>query len=177
MSLITPESVWNLQKSLAAKAKGNPTYRFYSLYDKICRRDVLELAYRRCKANGGSPGVDGQTFEQIEEEGEAAWLDGLMEELKQKKYRPGVVKRVWIPKPDGKKRPLGVPRIRDRVVQMAAVLVLEPIFEEDFPEEQYGYRPNRGAHDAVRAIHKWVNQGHKEIVDGDPFLITNFSKA
>ena len=167
MSLITPESVWNLQKSLAAKAKGNPTYRFYSLYDKICRKDVLRFAYRCCKANGGSPGIDGQTFAQIEEKGLAKWLEGLAEELQQKRYKPGVVKRVWIPKPDGKQRPLGVPRIRDRVVEMAAVLVIEPIFEEDFPEEQYGYRPGRGAHDAVRTIHRWVNQGHGEVVDGD----------
>ena len=167
MSLRTPESVWNLQKALAAKAKGSPTFRFYSLYDKICRRDVLGFAYRRCKANGGSPGTDGQTFEQIEAEGLGAWLDGLTEELQQKRYKPGAVKRVWIPKPDGKRRPLGVPRIRDRVVQMAAVLVLEPIFEEDFPGEQYGYRPGRSAHDAVRAIHRWVREGHGEVVDAD----------
>jgi RNA-directed DNA polymerase len=167
MSLITPESVWNLQKSLAAKAKGSPTYRFYSLYDKICRRDVLTFAYRCCKANGGGPGTDGQTFEQIEAEGLAKWLDGLAEELQQKRYKPGVVKRVWIPKPDGKQRPLGVPRIRDRVVEMATVLILEPIFEEDIPEEQYGYRPGRNAHDAIRTIHRWIRQGHREIVDGD----------
>jgi len=167
MSLETPESVWNLQKSLAAKAKGSPTFRFYSLYDKICRRDVLAYAYRRCKANGGSPGTDGQTFEQIEAGGRAEWLDGLTEELQQKRYKPGAVRRVWIPKPDGKQRPLGVPRIRDRVAQMAAVVVLEPILEEDFPEEQYGYRPERSAHDAVRTIHRWVNQGHGEVVDAD----------
>lgn len=167
MSLETPERVWNLQKSLAAKAKGSPTFRFYSLYDKICRRDVLAYAYGRCKANGGSPGTDGQTFEQIEAGGLAEWLDGLREELQQKRYKPGAVKRVWIPKADGKQRPLGVPRIRDRVVQMAAGVVLEPIFEEDFPEEQYGYRPERSAHDAVRTIHRWVNQGHGEVVDAD----------
>ena len=167
MSLRTPDSVWNLQKSLAARAKGNPTYRFYSLYDKICRADVMAFAYRRCKANGGSPGTEGQTFEQIEAEGLTGWLDGLTEELQQKKYKPGAVKRVWIPKPDGKQRPLGVPRIRDRVVQMAAVLILEPIFEEDFPEEQYGYRPERSAHDAVRNIHRWVNRGHGEVVDAN----------
>jgi group II intron reverse transcriptase/maturase len=167
MSLTTPESVWNLQKSLATKAKGNPTFRFYSLYDKICRGDVLAFAYRRCQANGGSPGTDGQSFEQIEAEGLSQWLDGLREELQQKRYQPGAVKRVWIPKPDGKQRPLGVPRIRDRVVQMAAVVVLEPIFEEDLPEEQYGYRPGRSAQDAVRTIHRWINQGHGEVVDAD----------
>jgi RNA-directed DNA polymerase len=167
MSLVTPESVWNLQKALAAKAKGNPDYRFYSLYDKICRRDVLAFAYARCKDNGGSPGADAQTFDQIEKQGRAEWLDGLVEELRQKKYKPGVVKRVWIPKSDGKRRPLGVPRIRDRVVEMATVIILEPIFEEDFPDEQYGYRPARSAHDAVRTIHRWVNQGHREVVDAD----------
>ena len=167
MSLRTPESVWNLQKSLAAKAKGSPTYRFYSLYDKICRGDVLAYAYGRCKANGGSPGVDGQTFQQIAAAGLAEWLDGLAQELQQKQYKPGAVKRVWIPKPDGKLRPLGVPRIRDRVVQMAAVIVLEPIFEEDFPDEQYGYRPGRSAHDAVRNIHRRLNEGHCEVVDAD----------
>jgi RNA-directed DNA polymerase len=167
MSLKTPESVWNLQKALAAKAKGSPKLRFYSLYDKIHRRDVLGYAYRRCKANGGSPGPDGQRFKRIEEEGLAEWLDGLTEELREKKYEPGAVKRVWIPKPDGKQRPLGVPCIRDRVVQMAAVLELEPIFEEEFPEEQYGYRPGRGAHEAIRSIHRWVNRGHGEVVDAD----------
>jgi len=167
MSLRTPESVWNLQKSLAAKAKGSSTYRFYSLYDKICRRDVLAYAYGRCKANGGSPGVDGQTFQQIESAGLAEWLDGLTNELQQKQYKPGAVKRVWIPKADGKLRPLGVPRIRDRVVQMAAVIILEPIFEEDFPDEQYGYRPGRSAHDAIRSIHRGLKGGHCEVVDAD----------
>jgi len=167
MSLRTPDSVWNLQRSLAAKAKGSPTFRFYSLYDKICRADVLLWAYGRCKANGGNPGVDGQTFRQIEAAGLSEWLDGLREELRRKVYKPGAVKRVWIPKPDGKQRPLGVPRIRDRVVQMAAVIILEPIFEEDFPEEQYGYRAHRSAHDAVRSVHRWLNRGHCEVVDAD----------
>jgi len=128
---------------------------------------VLAFAYACCKENGGSPGADGQTFEQIEAHGRAEWLDGLAEELKQKKYKPGVVKRVWIPKPDGKQRHLGIPRIRDRVVEMATVLILAPIFEQDFPDEQYGYRPERSAHDAVRTIHRWLNQGHREVVDAD----------
>jgi group II intron reverse transcriptase/maturase len=167
MSLVTPESVWNLQRSLAAKAKGSPTLRFYSLYDKICREDVLAHAYGRCKANGGSPGVDGQTFGKIESEGRSEWLDRLREELKQKEYKPGAVKRVWIPKSDGKRRPLGIPRIRDRVVQMAAVIVLEAIFEEDFPDEQYGYRPGRSAHEAIRSIHRGLNGGRSEVVDAD----------
>jgi group II intron reverse transcriptase/maturase len=128
---------------------------------------VLEFAYRSCKANGGSPGADGETFQQIEAKGLGEWLDGLKEELEQKQYKPGAVKRVWIPKPDGKERPLGVPRIRDRVAQMAAVLILEPILEEDFPDEQYGYRPGRSAHDAVRAIHRELNRGRREVVDAD----------
>ncbi len=167
MSLTTPESVWNLQKSLQAKAKANPALRFYSLYDKLYRRDVLAFAWQRCRANGGSAGVDGQTFEQIESGGLGTWLDGLTEQLKAKTYRPQAVRRVYIPKADGKLRPLGIPCIRDRVVQMAAVIVLSPIFEADMPEEQYAYRADRSAHDAIRAVHGLVNRGHREVVDAD----------
>lgn len=167
MSLITPESVWNLQQSLQAKAKANPKLRFYSLYDKIYRRDVLEFAYRRCRANGGSAGVDGQSFETIELAGLEAWLGKLTEELKSKTYKPQAVRRVYIPKADGKQRPLGIPTIKDRTVQMAAVIVLEPIFEADLPEEQYAYRANRSAHDAIRSVHGLVNQGHRSVVDAD----------
>ena len=167
MSLTTPESVWNLQKSLQAKAKANPALRFYSLYDKIYRRDVLAFAWQRCRANGGSAGVDGQTFEQIESEGLGGWLDGLTEQLRAKTYRPQAVRRVYIPKADGKLRPLGIPCIGDRVVQMAAVIVLAPIFEVDLPEEQYAYRADRSAHDAIRAVHGLVNRGHREVVEGD----------
>ncbi len=133
MSLITPESVWNLQQSLQAKAKANPMLRFYSLYDKIYRRDVLAHAWQRCRANGGSAGGDGQTFEQVEAQGLGAWLDELTEQLKSKTYQPQAVRRVYIPKADGKQRPLGIPTIRDRVVQMASVIVLGPIFEADLP--------------------------------------------
>jgi len=167
MSLTTPESVWNLQQSLQAKAKANPTLRFYSLYDKIYRRDVLAFAYQRCRANGGSAGVDGQTFEQIESEGLGAWLDGLTEELKSKTCKAQAVRRVYIPKADGKQRPLGIPTIKDRVGQMAALIVLEPIFEADLPEEQYACRAKRSAHDAIGAVHGWVNRGHREVVDAD----------
>ena len=167
MSLTTPESVWNLQQSLQAKAKANPTLRFYSLYDKMYRRDVLAFAYQRCRANGGSAGVDGQTFEQIESRGLGAWLDGLTEELKSKTYRPQAVRRVYIPKADGKQRPLGIPTIKDRVAQMAAVIVLEAIFEADLPEEQYAYRAKRSAHDAIQAVHRLVNRGHRDVVDAD----------
>lgn len=167
MSLRTPKSVWNFQQSLQAKAKANPKLRFYSLYDKIYRRDVLEFAYRRCRANGGSAGVDDQTFETIELAGLETWLDELTEELKSKTYKPQAVRRVYIPKADGKQRPLGIPTIKDRTVQMAAVIVLEPIFEADLPEEQYAYRANRSAHDAIRAVHGLVNQGHRSVVDAD----------
>jgi RNA-directed DNA polymerase len=167
MSLITPESVWNLQQSLQAKAKANPALRFYSLYDKICRRDVLAFAWRRCRENGGAAGVDGQTLEQIESAGLGAWLDQLAEELKAKTYRPQAVRRVWIPKADGKLRPLGISTIRDRVVQMAAVIVLAPIFEVDMPEEQYAYRTDRSAHDAIEAVHGLISRGHRNVVDAD----------
>jgi group II intron reverse transcriptase/maturase len=121
----------------------------------------------RCRDNGGAAGVDGQTFADIETYGEEKWLGELAEELKKKTYRPQPVRRVWIPKPDGKQRPLGIPTIRDRVVQMAAVLILEPIFEVDLQPEQYAYRPDRGALDAVQAVHALVNRGHTEVVDAD----------
>lgn len=167
MSLGTPENVWKLQKTLADRAKGDPAFRFYSLYDKIYRKDVLVAAWERCRANGGSPGADRQTFEMIEERGLGRWLEEIAEELKQKKYRPRAIKRVLIPKPDGKMRPLGIACIRDRVVQVATVLILEPIFEVDLPAEQYGYRPGKSAHDAVRAVHSWLNRGHCHVVDAD----------
>jgi group II intron reverse transcriptase/maturase len=167
MSLTTPESVWNLQRSLQAKAKANPTLRFYSLYDKMYRRDVLAHAWQRCRANGGSAGVDGQTFEQIEAQGLGAWLDKVTEQLEGKTYRPQAVRRVYIPKADGKLRPLGIPTIRDRVVQMALTIVLDPIFEADLPDEQYAYRRQRSAHDAIRAVHGLVNRGYHQVVDAD----------
>jgi len=167
VSLITPESVGQLQEALHAKAKREPAGRFHSLYDKIYRKDVLLHAWRCCRANGGAPGVDGVTFEQIESEGVSGWLEELAKELREKTYRPEAVRRVWIPKPGGKQRPLGVPRIKDRVVQMAGVIILEPIFEADLPEEQYGYRRGRSAHDAIRTIHRLLNQGYREVVDCD----------
>lgn len=149
MSLTPTLTVKKLQEALQAKAKGAPTYRFYALYDKVYRFDVLEHALARCRHNGGAPGVDGQSFADIEAYSEEKWLGELAEELKKKTYRPQPVRRVWIPKPDGSKRPLGIPTIRDRVVQMAAVLVLEPIFEADLQPEQHAYRPDRSALDAV----------------------------
>src|SRR4051794_26382964 len=167
MSLTTPMSVQKLQTALHDKAKESPDLRFHALYDKVYRRDILAFAYRCCKANGGAAGVDGQSFERIEEYGVERWLDELAEELKSRIYQPDPVRRVYIPKPDGKQRPLGVPTIRDRTVQTAAVLVLEPIFEADLQPEQYAYRKDRSALDAVRHVHKLINTGHGEIVDAD----------
>lgn len=167
MSLTPPPKVRKLQEALHAKAKGSPDYRFYALYDKVYREDILEHAYLCCKANRGAAGVDGQTFEDIETYGRERWLGELAKEVKEKTYRPQAVRRVWIPKPNGTLRPLGIPTIGDRVVQTAAVLVLEPIFEADLQPEQYAYRPNRSALDAVKAVHKLLNTGHTEVVDAD----------
>lgn len=167
MNLTTPLSVQKLQTALHDKAKGSPNFRFYALYDKVYRKDVLAFAYDCCKANGGAAGVDGQTFEGIEQYGVERWLDELAEELRSRTYRPLPVRRVYIPKPDGKQRPLGVPTIRDRTVETAAVLVLDPIFETDLQPEQYAYRKDRSALDAVKHVHKLINTGHGEIVDAD----------
>ena len=166
-NLQTPISVQKLQTALHAKAKEEPGYRFYLLYDKICRQDVLGHAYRSCKANKGSAGVDGVRFEDIEASGEEEWLGELAERLKKKDYRPEAVKRVWIPKPNGKQRPLGIPTITDRVVQTAAMIVLDPIFEADLQTEQYAYRAERGAHDAVREVHRLLTTGHQNVIDAD----------
>lgn len=167
MSLETPETVRKLQETLHAKAKKSPGYRFYLLYDKVYRWDVLATAYLRCRANDGAPGVDQQAFEDIEKYGVRQWLGELAAELKEKTYRPQAVRRVYIPKPDGKQRPLGIPSVKDRVVQMAAVLVLEPIFEADLQPEQYAYRPGRSALDAVKKVHELIQTGHREVVDAD----------
>jgi RNA-directed DNA polymerase len=167
MSLTTRMSVQKLQTALHDKAKESPERRFHALYDKVYRRDILAFAYQGCKANGGAAGVDGQSFEGIEEYGVERWLDELAKELRSRIYQPNPVRRVYIPKSDGKRRPLGVPAIRDRTVQTAAVLVLEPIFEADLQPEQYAYRKDRSALDAVRDVHKLINTGHGEIVDAD----------
>jgi RNA-directed DNA polymerase len=167
MSPVTPASVQKLQTALHAKAKEAPSFRFYALYDKVYRRDILTYAYECCHANGGAAGVDGQRFEDIEAYGVERWLDELEQELKSRTYQPLPVRRVFIPKPDGKQRPLGVPAIRDRTAEMAAVLVLEPIFEADLQPEQYAYRRDRSALDAVNRVHKLIYAGHQEIVDAD----------
>jgi len=161
------QKVQKLQAALHAKAKESPAFRFYALYDKVYRQDVLHVAFRQCRSNDGKPGVDGQTFEQIIDYGVERWLDELAEELRTKRYQPQAVRRVWIPKPDGKQRPLGIPTIRDRVVQTALLLVLEPIFEADLPAEQYAYREGKGALDAVREVHRLACFGHSEVVDAD----------
>ena len=166
-NLTTPASVQKLQTALHDKAKGSPDFRFHALYDKVYRKDVLAFAYECCKANGGAAGVDSQTFEDIAAYGVERWLDELAQELKSRTYQPLPVRRVYIPKPDGKQRPLGMPAIRDRVAETAAVLVLEPIFEADLPSEQYAYRQDRSALDAVQHVHKLINHGHGEIVDAD----------
>ena len=167
MSLTPPPKVQKLRTTLHAKAKGSPDYRFYRLYDKVYRRDILEFAYLRCRSNDGAPGVDGRTFEDIEAYGRDRWLDELTTELKERTYRPDPVRRVFIPKGDGKQRPLGIGSIRDRVAQMAVVLVLEPIFEADLPPEQHAYRPDHSALGAIRQVHGYVNTGHTEVVDAD----------
>jgi RNA-directed DNA polymerase len=167
VSLVTPEKVQKLQETLHAKAKGAPTYRFYALYDKVYRFDVLCHAYVCCFLNHGAAGVDGQTFADIREYGVLKWLRELADELRKKTYRPQAVRRVWIPKSDGKQRPLGIPTVKDRVVQMAVLLVLEPIFEADLQPEQHAYRHGRSALGAVGSVHALLNTGHTEVVDAD----------
>jgi RNA-directed DNA polymerase len=167
MSLITPDKIRSLQRKLYCKAKAEPAFRFYVLYDKICREDILLHAYRLARANAGAPGVDGVSFVQIEEKGLEAWLAGVREDLVLKTYRPDPVRRAMIPKANGGERPLGIPTIRDRVVQSAAKIVLEPIFEADFEDTAYGYRPKRGAVDAVKAVHRHICRGYTNAVDAD----------
>ena len=168
MSLATSEKIRTLQRKLYRKAKAEPAFRFYLLYDKIYREDILRHAYAVARANAGAGGVDGVSFAQIEASGLEAWLAGLREELVSKTYRPDPVRRVMIPKPNGGgERPLGIPTIRDRVVQTATKLVLEPIFEADFEDNAYGYRPARGAVDAVKEVHRLICRGYTDVVDAD----------
>lgn len=166
-NLATPISVQRLQTALHAKAKGEPEFRFHALYDKIYRLDVLRHAYACCRANKGAPGVDGMTFEDVETYGQERWLGELAQQLQEETYRPEALRRVYIPKPNGKLRPLGIPRLAERVCQTAAMLVLEPIFEADLPPEQHAYRQNRNAHSAVREVHGLLVSGHTDVVDAD----------
>jgi RNA-directed DNA polymerase len=166
--LTTPENIRTLQRKLYRKAKQEPAYRFYALYDKIHRADILSHAYNLVRANKGSAGIDGVTFEAIENgEGVTAFLAELQEALKSKTYAPSPVKRVMIPKGDGSERPLGIPTIRDRVAQMAVKLVIEPIFEADFCDSSYGFRPKKSAHDAIEDIKHTLNRGCTEVIDAD----------
>jgi RNA-directed DNA polymerase len=167
VSLETPEKIRNLQTKLYAKAKAEPAYRFYLLYDKVYREDILAHAYRLARSNGGAPGVDKVRFEDIEKSGLAEWLAGLREELRTERYRPQPVRRVMIPKPGGGERPLGIPTIRDRVAQSAAKLVLEPIFEADLSDSAYGYREGRSAQEAVGKVHRALCDGYTDVVDAD----------
>lgn len=166
-NLATPISVQGLQTALHAKAKEEPNLRFHALYDKIHRMDVLSYAYACCRANKGAPGVDGLTFEDVESYGQERWLGELAQQLREGTYRPEAVRRVYIPKPNGKLRPLGIPRLTERVVQTAAMLVLEPVFEADLPPEQHAYRQNRNAQSAVREVHGLLSSGYRDVVDAD----------
>ena len=167
-SLTASARVQRLQTALHAKAKEAPGFRFYSLSDKVWRADVLAVAWQAVRRNGGAAGVDGETVADIESQGVDRWLGVLARDLKAGTYRPRAVRQVLIPKKQrGKFRPLGIPCLRDRVAQTAAMLVLSPIFEADLQPEQYAYRPGRDANDAVRRVHRLLNTGHREVVDAD----------
>ena len=168
MLLTTPDVIRTLQRKLYIKAKQEPAYRFYALYDKVWRADILMFAYRLVRANKGSPGVDGMNFVDIEQKiGIDKFLSELAQDLKDKTYQPDPVRRVMIPKADGSQRPLGIPTIRDRVAQMAVKLVIEPIFEADFCANSYGFRPKKSAHDAVDEIVGALHQNYNQVIDAD----------
>jgi len=166
-NLVTPKSVRKLRRALHAKAKSEADFRFYALYDKMYREDILAHAYAQCRSNRGAPGVDGQDFADVEAYGVEAWLAELALALREETYRPDAIRRVFIPKANGKLRPLGISTLRDRVCMTAAMLVLEPIFEADLPEEMYAYRPRRNAQQAVVDVEERMFRGHPDIVDAD----------
>jgi RNA-directed DNA polymerase len=163
-SLEIPDKVRDLQIKLYRKAKNEPGFRFYQLYDKMYREDILLRAWVLAKTNHGAPGVDGESFEDIEKRGLQEWLNGLGKELHDKTYQPQPVRRVTIPKPGGGERPLGIPTIRDRVAQTAAKLILEPIFEADLEPNAYGYRPKRSAQDAVETVDELLYRGYTDML-------------
>ena len=166
-NLTSTNKVQELQRKLYLKAKSEVNFRFYALYDKIYRKDFLISAWQKVKANHGSPGIDGITIEDIEEKGVGVFLKGIQEELGTRKYRPLPARRVYIPKPDGRQRPLSIPTVKDRVVQMALKLVIEPIFEADFEDNSYGYRPRKSAQQAALEIRKFLNYGLTRVIDAD----------
>jgi group II intron reverse transcriptase/maturase len=166
-NLSTPKTVQKLRKALHAKAKAEAGYRFYALYDKISREDILTYAFAQCRSNKGAPGVDGQDFADIETYGVERWLGELALALREESYQPDPIRRVFIPKANGKLRPLGISTVRDRVCMTATMLVLEPIFEADLPPEQYAYRPGRNAQQAVVKVEELLFRGHPEVVDAD----------
>lgn len=167
MNLLTPDKVRYLQVTLARKSKSEPCKPFYSLYDKVYRMDVLREAWRKVRANRGVSGVDGETFEDIESSGVELFLQELAETLRMKRYRPEMLKRVYIPKASGGKRPLGIPTVRDRVVQQAVRIVIEPIFEVHFSKASFGFRPNRGCHKAVKEVEMLLNWGLVQVIEAD----------
>jgi RNA-directed DNA polymerase len=166
-NLSTPLNVQKLQAALHAKAKSSDCYRFYALYDKIHRQDILAHAWAQCRSNQGAPGVDRQDFADIEAYGVERWLSELSLSLREETYRPDPIRRVFIPKPNGKLRPLGISTVRDRVCMTAAMLVLEPIFEADLPPEQYAYRPGRNAQQAAQEVQERLYRGQTDVVDAD----------
>jgi len=166
-NLTTTDKVQELQRKLYLKAKSEPNFRFYALYDRVYRKDVLNKGWEKVKANHGSPGIDGKTIEDIEKKGVDEFLREIQEGLRTKEYRPQPAKRVYIPKPDGGLRPLSIPTVKDRVVQMALKLVIEPIFEADFEDNSYGYRPKRSAQQAAMEVRKYLNRGLTKVVDAD----------
>jgi RNA-directed DNA polymerase len=165
--LKTPEQIQELRTKLYQKAKQDSEFRFYALYDKVYRKDILEYAYRLVKANKGAPGIDGVSFEAVEGEGAERYLEQIAEELRSKTYKPMPVRRVYIPKQNGSRRPLGIPTIKDRVVQMAVKLVIEPLFEADFQDCSYGFRPGRDAHQAMNEVNLQLRCKNTQVIDAD----------